>query len=176
MVDPLRQSKAFVLEILCRIAHVEQKWKKTIQYAKEASSIYFKNYNYSAYFECEYLIAESNLNMGYANVAEKCLRKIINQEKSYKGCFHIANAYTLLGLLLLQKNDIKAAKSIFNQSLNLELCNERDIGIAIDYTNLAIVEQKCGNKEKAKENINIAIKYAKDLDQELDEKIKDLLN
>ena len=65
---------------------------------------------------------------------------------------------------------------LFNQSLNLELCNERDIGIAIDYTNLAIVEQKCGNKEKAKENINIAIKYAKDLDQELYEKIKDLLN
>jgi tetratricopeptide (TPR) repeat protein len=122
------------------------------------------------------LIAEANSNLGHVNVAETCLRKIIDQEKSHKSCFHIANAYTLLGLLLLKKNDVKGAKTVFSQSLNLELYNERNIGVAIDYTNLAIVEQKSGNIEKAKDNINIALEYAKDVDRELYENIKNLLN
>jgi tetratricopeptide (TPR) repeat protein len=170
------KTKAFALEVLCRIAFAKQKWKKTVQYAKDASKLYFNDRNYSSYFECEYLIAEANSNLGHVNVAETCLRKIIDQEKSHKSCFHIANAYTLLGLLLLKKNDVKGAKTVFSQSLNLELYNERNIGVAIDYTNLAIVEQKSGNIEKAKDNINIALKYAKDVDRELYENIKNLLN
>lgn len=170
------KTKAFALEVLCRIAFAKQKWKKTVQYAKDASKLYFNDRNYSSYFECEYLIAEANSNLGHVNVAETCLRKIIDQEKSHKSCFHIANAYTLLGLLLLKKNDVKGAKTVFSQSLNLELYNERNIGVAIDYTNLAIVEKKSGNIEKAKDNINIALEYAKDVDRELYENIKNLLN
>ena len=86
----------------------------------------------------------------------------------------VQNALSKTGLL--QKKDIKGAKTIFNQALKQELYNERDIGIAIDYINLAVVAKKCGEISEMQKNLEKALSYAKDIDEDLYLKIKAILN
>ena len=168
--------KAFILDVYARILFVMKKWDLTIKYAYDAVCLYQKNKNYAAEIDISYLMAESLLNNNELNKAENCLREIIRRSKQHKTCFHIANAYTLLGLILFKKNDIRGAKTIFYQSLEQELCNERKEGIAIDYANLAIVEKKIGNSNSYVKNLNKALEYAKDCDNELYSKIAKLID
>ena len=108
--------------------------------------------------------------------SEKTLRQLIKIEKNCKHCFHIAGAYTLLGLILLENNYPDRAKAMFNQALSKELCNDRKIGAAIDYANLAIVEKMQGNHDEALKNLQKALNYEQDIDEELIKKIKTILS
>ena len=123
-----------------------------------------------------YLRASALSYIGKLDESEKVLRELIEKEKTHKSCFHIAGAYTLLGLVLLKKNEPERAKAFFNQALSKELCNDRKSGVAIDYANLAVVEKLQGNNDEAYKNLQKAIAQAEDIDVKLVEKIKTMLN
>lgn len=90
--------------------------------------------------------------------------------------FHIANAYSLLGLIYMQKQDLSRAKALLQQSLHLEQNHNRCTGLAADYTNLALIENLSGDKDAAGQNLQIALEYAqKTGDEELLELIKNKL-
>ena len=167
---------ALASDIVGRCAFATGQWSKAAKASVEAASYYFKQKNYPAAFESQYIQAESLVKQSRLDEAELVLRELIRKEKYHHGCFHIANAHTLLGLIFLQQNDAKRAKAIFNQALEQELHNERSIGIAIDYANLAATERKCGNMQEAYKNLNLALSYAKDVDEELWQQIKSVLD
>ena len=167
--------EAMSFDILARIKMVQKKYSATIKYSQKASSIYYENRNYAAAFDCSYLTAEALFNINKLDNAENILRDLIEKEKYHKTCFHIANALTLLGVILLQKSEFSRAKSIFNLALKQELYNDRKTGIAIDYANLATVEKKCGNLSDAKKNLETALSYAENVDKDLYDKIRGAL-
>ena len=168
--------KAFASEILARVFWTNKKWEQQLKFAKQAEKLYRQEKNAAAAFECQYLTAEAYVEQEKLSEAEEILRDLIKQEKDQKSCFYVANAMTLLGLILLQKKDIKGAKTIFNQALNQELYNERNIGAAVDYMNLAIVEKESGNLEEMQKNIKNALAYAKENDENLWKKFNAFLN
>ncbi len=168
--------KATVFDILSRIMLSEKKYASAAKYAELAEKVFYKNKNYPALFECIYLRASALSETGNLNESEKVLRNLIEQEKVHKSCFHIAGAYTLLGLILLKKNEPERAKAIFNQALSKELCNNRKTGVAIDYANLAVVEKMQGNNDIANENLQKAIAQAEGIDEELVKRIKTILD
>lgn len=168
--------KSLATDVLARICYSQKKWQKAYKWSNISAKYYLKEKNYASVFECWYLAAESLIEINKCSEAESLLRKLIDEEKYHKSCFHIANAYTLLGLILLKKEDLIGAKTFFNQSLKQEFYNERNTGIAIDYANLAVVERKCGNSEEACENLKKALLYAKDYDNDLYDKINATLN
>lgn len=167
---------ALVSDIAGRINFAAGRWNKTAEYAVKAAEQYLKQKNFAAAFECFYMQAEALVNQNDLDEAELVLRDLIHKERYHKSCFHIANVHTLLGLIFLQKNDVKRAKTIFNQALAQELHNDRAAGIAVDYANLAVVEKKCGNTEEARKNLELALSYAKEADDELYNKIRAALD
>lgn len=167
---------ALVTDIAGRIKFAAGQWDKAADYAEKAAGQYLKQKNFAAAFECLYMQAEALVNQNNSDEAELVLRELIHKERYHKSCFHIANAHTLLGLIFLQKNDVKRAKTIFNQALTQELHNDRAAGIAVDYANLAVVEKKCGNTEDAHKNLELALAYAKKADEELYNKIRAALD
>lgn len=168
--------KAMSFDILARIKMVQKKYCATTTYSQKASFIYYEKRNFAAAFDCLYLAAEALFNVNKIDEAENILRDLIKKEKYHKSCFHIANAFTLLGVILLQKSEFSRAKAIFNLALKQELYNDRKTGIAIDYANLAMVERKCGNMSDARKNLETALKYAENTDKDLYTKIKDALD
>ena len=104
------------------------------------------------------------------------MRGIIRKVPYHQSCFHIADAYTLLGLILLQTGKIGRARTIFNQALKHELSDNRSAGIAVDYANLAAAEKQCGNISAARKNLEAALAYAKDADNEVYERIRAVLD
>ena len=168
--------KANILDVLARIKFSEKKYQAAVKYASQAEELFYNNKNYSAYFECVYLKAIILVYAKKLDESENVLRKLIEEEKTQKSCFHIAGAYTLLGLILLDKNEHQRAKAIFNQALTKECCNNRKTGIAIDYANLAIVEKLQGNNKEAFENLQKALSQAKDTNENLIKKIKEIFN
>ncbi len=89
------------------------------------------------------------------------MRKIIELAKQRHHNFHTANAYSLLGLIYLHSGDLGRAKVLLQQSLGLEQNHNRCSGLVSDYVNLALIEDLSSNKDKAQENIDIALEYAK---------------
>ncbi len=166
--------QAFAADVLSRVAFAAKKWQQTLDYSVIAAEKYLKQKNYAARFECQYLQAEALVKKKKTKDAEKLLRQLIKEETNHKSCFHIASAYTLLGLILLQSGDIKRAKTIFNQALEQELYNDRASGAAIDYTNLALIERQCGNIDAAHKNLNAALCCAERIDEELYAQIKNI--
>ncbi len=168
--------EAMSCDVLARIKMRQKKYQATAKYSKKASLIYYKKRNFAAEFDCDYLAAEALFNANKFDEAENILRNLIEKEKYHKTCFHVANALTLLGIILIQKNEFARAKAIFNLALKQELYNDRKIGVAIDYANLATVEKKCGNMSDARKNLETALKYAENIDKDLYNKIKDALD
>ena len=168
------KATGLALETLARISLSEKKYSSVIKNAKTAVEEYKKQKNFAGYFECCYLMATAYAKQNKLNQAEDVLRKIIEEEKLHKSCFFVANAYTLLGLVMLKKGEISRAKTIFNQALKHELRCDRKYGIAIDYANLALLEKKYGSNDEALKNMEAALCYAKGADEDLYEAIKNL--
>lgn len=167
---------ANLYDVLSRVALADKKYKSSVEKASLAFDLFFKNKNYSAAFESLYTKAIALFKAEKFQESEKNLRYLLDIERKYKNCFHVAGAYTLLGLVLLENNCPDRAKAMFNQALSKEICNNRKIGMAIDYANLAIVEKLQGNNEEADKNLQKALSQTKDLDEDIIEKIKKVLN
>lgn len=168
---------AFSKEILAQIAWNLKNWNEALQLAFEAKNIYFSLDNFSAFYENIYLMALAYFELKKFDEAEKELRLITKNAYTHQSNFHVANAYNLLGLIYLKKNDLKRAKGLFKQSLDLEIVNNRFSGIATDYTNISLIEFETGNVEQALKTINLALEYAKtQQDSELTMLIEKQLN
>lgn len=172
-----KHGMALSLQLLAQICFNNAQFGKTLQYAEQAEIIYTEQQNYSAQIECMYLQAVSLFRLNKSKKSEKLLRNIIDTDKKYRHNFHIANAYSLLGLIYLQKNELQRAKVLFQQSLHLEQRNQRCEGLISDYANIALVHALSGQKSEAKENMKTAMQYAAETgNQELIELIKKKYN
>lgn len=134
--------------------------EKAVSAANSAAKLYFKQQNFSAYAEAMYLQARALCKLQKFSQAEKILRTILAESQKESLNFHIANVYSLLGLIYLHFHNLKRAKVLFQQSLHLEQNHERCAGLALDYTNLALIESLSGNSDTADENLKLALEYA----------------
>ena len=127
------------------------------RYAHKASELYYQLGNFSAYFESLYLQAEAYYAEQKDSEAELILRQIIDSHKVHCGNFHLANAYSLLGLIFMRHGELQRAKGLFQQSLSYEQKNDRLSGQACDYANIGLLELRCGHQEEAQKHIQEAL-------------------
>ena len=168
---------AFSKEILAYAAWSEKNYAKVVQLTFEAKNLYKSLANYSAYYENLHLMALALFEQNKLDDAEKILREITANKHVFDTNFHTANAFNLLGLIYLKKNDRKRAKGLFQQSLDLEQVNNRLSGIATDYANIGLIEFSAGNKEQAVKTFQTALDYAlANQDEELIDIIQSHLN
>lgn len=153
-------SMAFSLQLDAQINFSLHKYGKALVSAQKAIFVYEKNHNISAVLECMYLSADILVRQNKTKKAEELLRQIIEKDKKQKHNFHIANAYSLLGLIYLHKKDLQRAKVLLQQSLHLEQRHHRCEGLVSDYANLALIENLSGNHNIAAENLQTALEYA----------------
>ena len=151
---------AFSRQLYGHIAFNRQNYILARRHFVAAADLYKKQQNKSAYFECLYLTAETYYKREKYKTAENILRRILNTGNLYGHSFHMANVYSLLGLIYMQIGDYERAKALLLQSLNLEHSNNRSEGLTADYANLALIEAKCGNLSSAEKNLQTAREYA----------------
>lgn len=156
-----QEGTAFSLELLGHLESETKNWKQALEHAKQAQKIYSKTSNAAALLEALFLEAKANFELEENKAAEDILRKIIDFSKSHSSCFHVANAYNLLGLIYLKQGNLQRAKGLFQQSLDCELHNDRASGAAIDYANIAMIEYRRGQQEQAEKTLSTALEYAK---------------
>lgn len=170
--SPKYAGKALNAELFSYFWAAQKNFNKSLAKAKEAESLYRQDENVAARLNCLYLQAEAFYAQNLLADAESILRKIIQQAKKEASCFHIANAYSLLGLIFLQKGDLHRAKGLFQQSLEQEQKNNRLSGQACDYANIGFLELRSGQLEQAKNHIQAAQDLALELG---DKEMSDLL-
>ncbi len=170
------KGKSLSEEIMARAAYLREDWKNVIEHSTAAAAGYKKSKNYAGAYESMYINAEALVRTDNLDKAEKLLREIIASDKRHKSCFHVANAYTLLGVIFFRRQDFERAEGIINQALKYELYNDRDKGAAVDYLNLSLIEKAKGNKAYAKKYMEQALDHALASDGKLYEMIKARLN
>lgn len=148
-------------EILSRAAAEKKDWASSLKYAAEAKQAYQAAGNQPGLFEALLLLARARLETGNFETAERLLRHLIEQAKKCPSCFHVANAYNLLGIIYLKQGDLQRAKGLFQQSLGCESSNNRTDGMAIDYANLALIEYRLGQQEQGDKTVQTALEYAR---------------
>ena len=163
---------ALSLQLAAQSSFSQNKYVKTLRLAHRAADMYEKQQNYSAWAECLYLMAEAHCRQHSYNNAEKYLRSILEINHRHPNSFHSANAYSLLGLIYMQRQDLQRAKVLFQQSLHLEQSKQRCEGMVADYANLALIEELTDNPETAVSHWQIALEYAQ---QSGDEELENLL-
>lgn len=151
---------AFSLELLSHIMLKRKCYNDALEYARQAECFYEKTNNLSAYLESMYLKASAMLELEKFQDCELVLRKVVAISKQSNSSFHIANAYSMLGLIFLKTGDLTRAKGLFQQSLEQEQLNDRFSGIASDYANIGFVEYRSGQIEQAKETLQLSLEYA----------------
>ena len=113
-----------------------------------------------------YLQAQALFNNHNDIEAESVLRQIIAIGRKDCGCFYLANAYNLLGIIYVKRKDFSRAKGLFQQSLDLEQRGVRSKALAADYVNLGIVETFRGHKDEAEKNLKTALNFAREIDDD----------
>lgn len=156
-----KQGEAFSYEILCHIFGNNKQWNDVIENASLAANYYKESNNSAAFLEAKFLEANAMFESNKEQKAETLLREIVEISKDKNSCFHVANAYNLLGLIFLKKGDLRRAKGLFQQSLDCEQKSNRLDGLAIGYANMALIEAKRGQSEQASKTLITAIEYAK---------------
>ena len=148
-------------EIISRAATEKKDWETAIKYAVSAQQDYQTAGNHPGFLEALLLQARAYLETGNDEQAEKLLRRLIEKAQNRSSCFHVANAYNLLGIMYLKQGDLQRAKGLFQQSLNCESSNNRTDGMAIDYANLALIEYRLGQREQGDKTVSTALEYAR---------------
>ncbi len=156
------RGQALSLDILAQAGALQMSWNKAFKTAREAENLYRKTKNLSACFEMMFLQAQALLAQEKPAKSEKFLRKLLAEASKNKTCFHIANVYNMLGLIYLQKGELKRAEGLFQQSLSNELQTDRIGAAAIDYANIALTAYRRGHKEIGDKNKEMALQCAKE--------------
>lgn len=155
-----RQGEAFSLDILCHVFLRQKQYDKLKKNAKRAEKLHAELNDNISRLDSLYLLATAFFEDGNAADAEKTLRQIIAVAADNRAGFHLANAYSLLGLVYLQKGELLRAKGLFSQAVQLEQKNDRLNAAAADYANIALIEARRGQKELARKNLQTAIECA----------------
>ncbi len=155
------RGEAFSLDIVGYVFLHKKKYKDLIKTAKKAEKLYDSLNDPSSRLNSLYLLASAYFETEDMEKAEQILRTITREAKDNPVNFHIANAYSMLGLIFLQKGELLRAKGLFMQSLQLEQKHDRLNAAAADFANIALVEQKRGQTETAKKNLETAVSFAK---------------
>ena len=164
--SPNSAGKALNAELFSYLWAAQKNFKKSFNKAKEAEKFYQQDKNAAALLNSLYLQAEALYAQNLFDNAESVLREILAKAKTEASCFHIANAYSLLGLIFLQKGDLKRAKGLFQQSLEQEQKNNRLSGQVCDYANIGFLELRIGQLEQAKKHLQAAQTLALELEDE----------
>ena len=156
-----KNGQAFAWQILAYLFSAQKKWDKMRDCAQEAYLIYQKNnLDVSCLLESAYLWANAEFELGNVKKAESLLRKCTDKNIALNSCFHVANAYNLLGLIFLKKNDLSRAKSLFLTAASIEQKDERFAGAATDYINIALIENRRGHMQQALKTFQTALNFA----------------
>lgn len=150
----------FTQELRARAAYGKKDLATAALLARQAAEIYKGSGNVSAYFESLYLQALALFELGQPDPAEQILRDLLTFSRKKQTSFHVANAYNLLGLIYLQKEDLQRARGFFQEGISLEQKNERYSGAATDYANIGLVERKCGHYQEAAKNLEKALELS----------------
>ena len=153
--------EAFSFEIIALIYFYKKDYKTALENAQNAMINYLKSKNYSGFADSVFVAAQSLFELKEYKKAENMCRELIDTYEKHSTCFHIASAYSLLGLIYIKLKDFTRAAALFKKSVNLEQCNERYTAAATDYTNLALIEKKLGNKENELRYLDAALENAK---------------
>lgn len=138
---------AFSRELLSIAAWRRRDFAAAAGLSGQVQKLYLKQKNYSAYLDAAFIEAQALFELDSLPAAETVCRRILNTASRRATCFHVAGAYSLLGLIYVRLNDFDRARALFKQSLGREQCNSRYAGAAADYANLAMIERKSGNTE-----------------------------
>ena len=138
----------------------QQHFASTVRWAKKASALYQKCNNITGLLESSYLLAQGLFRLGDDTQAEEILRQIIDYGKKDCGGFYLANAYNLLGIIFMKRQDLRRAKGLFRQSLELEQRGNRITALATDYANIGLNELCCGRRDDADKNLQTALELA----------------
>ena len=155
-----RQGEAFSLDILSYVFLRRKQYDRLRKAATQAEKLHAALNDEVSQLESLYLLATACFEDGEAETAEKTLRRIITAAGEKRAGFHPASAYSLLGLIYLQKGELLRAKGLFSQAVQLEQKNDRLNAAATDYANIALIEAKRGQKELARKNLQTAIECA----------------
>lgn len=154
------KGQAFAHQVSAYVYVEQQLWSQALPEALDAARLYQHEGDISAILDSLYLTARIQFELQSFSLAEKTLRSLLKQGENSSGCFHLANAYSLLGLIFLQKNNLARAKALFLKSASLEQKNERFSGAATDYANIGLIETKLGHISQALKTYETALTYA----------------
>ena len=165
--------EAFSYELKAIVELYKKRYAEVYEKAQHAMKNYTKVKNYSGFVDSAYIAAQAKFELGDYEKTEELCRQIIDVYEKYPTCFHIANVYSLLGLVYIKQNDYNRASALLKKSMSLEQCNDRYVGVATDCMNLALIERKLGRKDNVSYYLNSALENAiKHQNQELIDIIK----
>jgi len=147
-------------ELESRTLTAQKKWKQAQNAAETALEFYKKTNNLPGQLETLMLQAQAFFEMQNLKKSETLARQAVKLAEKQSSCFHIANAFSLLGLIFLQQGDLSRAKTFFMQSLSQETRNNRRSGMAIDCANLSLLEKLSGHSDEADNFAQKALEYA----------------
>lgn len=161
-----RACKTYAAEMIARIFYVRNNYPKALKYIQIAIDTSDVEVSLAGHLEKLYLKAEILFAQRQYDSCKKILNKIIKKKLSPTIPFYVANVYTLLGLVFLKENDIRQAKTLFKQAVDLEHGKNRLKGAAVDYNNLAEIAFREGNRDEAEKYLQQALLYAKQVEDE----------
>lgn len=161
-----KQGLAFNADLTANLHWQTEDFENAAKQAQKAAVLYTESNNISGQLDSLYLQAQSLFRLGDDKTAESVLREILTQGKQDCGCFYLANAYNLLGIIFMKRRDLRRAKGLFQQSLDLEQRGVRLNALAADYVNIGMVELYRGYSEEALKNLKIAFDFAKQIEDE----------
>ncbi len=166
------EASAFAYEMLARITLHTKQFDKALHYAEQALLHHNENRHQAGIFENLYLKAEIYYATDNLQKSAEILTALVRNKTSSYTTFYPANAYSLLGLIEMRQNNLRMARTLFKQALDLENSKNRLKGAAIDYNNLAEISLREGDKKSAEKYLRQALNYAEEIE---DNELKDYL-
>ncbi len=168
-----KEAQAFAYEMLGRITFHAKKYATALRYTEQAMICHKDTHHQAGIFESLYLKAEIYYATDNLQKSTEILTALVRNKTSSYTTFYPANAYSLLGLIEMRQNNLRMARTLFKQALDLENSKNRLKGAAIDYNNLAEICLQEGDKNGAEKYLRQALNYAEEIeDNELKEYLK----
>lgn len=170
---PSREGQAYAAEMLARVLFKTGDLPEALHYVSKALSIGKNISNKASEPENLYFKAEILHCLKKNGQSAQILTSLICKKYPPSSTFYPANAYTLLGLIKLERNETELAKTLFKQAADLEHGKNRLKGAAVDYNNLAVIAFREGNNREAEMYLKQAAAYAESVgDEELSSYLK----
>ena len=157
-------TKPFATEMLARIYLQNKDSDNALKLTDKALQYAQAMQHYPSIFESLYLKAEIFYFDKNYPACREILTALIKEKTPPSAIYYPANAYTLLGLVEFQENNLNLACTLFKQALDLEHSKNRLKGAAIDYNNLAELSRRQGLLPEAENYLKQALHYAEEID------------